>query len=220
MATRGILVKKLAEIYDIPVTAVDVADRALSEAGLRTKSTRGRAATQMSAEDIVSDAIALSGNWGVKGAPPVVARLVEMTLTDGYMQPIAENDDDQHRQDDDPAASMGTPMSKSLILSGSPLIPFPRKFLQMKESFGASFAEILRVLSSEHADEISGTSVAMIPELVGASVEYRYRHNSFTIRFGSGMEGISNSNMAECEGYTKIVLRHRRLVRLAEILKA
>lgn len=218
MATRGILVKKLAEIYDMPVTAVDVADRVLSEAGLRTKSTRGRSATQMSADDIVNVAIALSGNWGVKAAPPMVARLVAMSLADGYMQPISENDDDEHRLADAQIASPGTHLTKSLILSGSPLIPFPRKILQMKESFGASFAEVLRVLNSEHADQISLTSVAMIPELLGGSIEYCYRHNWFTIRFGSGMDGVFNSNMAQCEGYTKIVLRHRRLVRLAEIL--
>lgn len=220
MATRGILVKKLAEIYDIPVTAVDVADRALSEAGLRTKSTRGRAATQMSAEDIVSDAIALSGNWGVKGAPPIVASLLAMTLADGQMLPIAESDDDAHRQDDDPTASQGKTYSKWLILSGSPLIEIPSKILQMKESFGASFAEILRVLSSENADEIGVTSVTMTPELLGASIEFCHRRQWFTIRFGSGTDNIFNEKMAQCEGYTKIVLRHRRLVRLAEILKA
>jgi hypothetical protein len=220
MATRGILVKKLAEIYDIPVTAVDVADRALSEAGLRTKSTRGRAATQMSAEDIVSDAIALSGNWGVKAAPPMVARLVEMTLTNGYREPIAGNDDDKHRQDEDENDSIPTPLSKSLILSGSSLLAVPSGILQMKENFGASFAEVLRVLNSEHADKFGGISVAMIPELVGASIEFRYSHKWFTFRFGSGMEEIFNEKMAQCEGYTKIVLRHRRLVRLAEILKA
>lgn len=218
MATRGEMVKKLAEIYDMPATAVDVADRALSEAGLRTKSTRGRSATQMSGDDVVSVAIALSGNWGVKAAPPMVARLVAMTLADGYMQPIAVDDEDDQSEEDERTASIGRHLRKSMILSESPLLPFPRRILQMKESFGASFAEILRVLNSEHADQISGTGVAMIPELLGGSIEYCYRHNWFTIRFGSGMDGVFNSNMAQCEGYTKIVLRHRRLVRLAEIL--
>ena len=80
MATRGEMVSMLADIFGLPVTAVDVADRALSEAGLRTKSTRGRSATQMSGDDVVSVAIALAGNWGVKAAAPIVARLIEMPL--------------------------------------------------------------------------------------------------------------------------------------------
>ena len=94
MAARGEMVSMLADIFGLPVSAVDVADRALSEAGLRTKSSRGRSATQMSGDDAVSVAIALAGNWGVKAGAPMVARLVAMILSDGRMQPIAENDDD------------------------------------------------------------------------------------------------------------------------------
>jgi hypothetical protein len=217
MATRGEMVNMLANTFNMTVTAVDVADRALSEAGLRTKSTRGRSATQMSADDIVNDAIALAGNWGVKAAAPMVARLIEMPLEGGRVQGYSASDD---MPDEDDAPVLVANLSEKDIKSGPRLFPYPRKILQIQDQFGASFSEILRVLASEDADQLSNTMVTMIPELPGASIEFTYRNHWLTIRFGKGVDDFFNPNLAECEGYTKIVLRHRRLVRLAEILNA
>lgn len=218
MATRGEMVSMLADIFGLPVTAVDVADRALSEAGLRTKSSRGRSATQMSGDDVVSVAIALAGNWGVKAAASMVAQLVALILSDGRMEPIADNDDDN--RDKEPAVAVIKSLTKKEILSAPLLVPYPRNILQMKESFGASFAEILQVLNSENASKFRATTVTMIPDFPGASIEFAYRSHWFTIRFGNGIDDVLSDNLDHCEGYTKIVLRHRRLVRLAEILKA
>lgn len=215
MATRGEMVSMLADIFGLPVTAVDVADRALSEAGLRTKSTRGRSATQMSGDDVVSVAIALAGNWGVKAAAPMVARLIEMALEGGRVQGYPASD---NKPGADDAPTLVANLSANDIKSGPRLFPYPRKILQMHEHFGASFAEILRILASEDADQLSNTGVTMIPELPGASIEFLYRNHWLTIRFGKGVDDLFNPNLAQCEGYTKIVLRHRRLVRLAKIL--
>jgi hypothetical protein len=217
MATRGEMVNMLADTFNMTVTAVDVADRALSEAGLRTKSTRGRSATQMSVVDIVNDAIALAGNWGVKAAAPMVARLIEMRLEGGRVQGYKASDDVLGGEF---APVLVGNLSAGNIKSGLEPFPYPRNLLQIQDQFGASFAEILRVLAFEDADQLSNTMVTMIPELPGASIEFFYRNHWLTIRFGEGVDDLFNPKMAQCEGYTKIVLRHRRLVRLAEILKA
>lgn len=59
MATSGQLVEAMAGALNIPVATVALYDRALSEAGIRTKGGRGRSAAKMTSRDAASLLIAI-----------------------------------------------------------------------------------------------------------------------------------------------------------------
>lgn len=215
MATRGEMVKALAEIFDTPVTAVDVLDRALSEAGLRTKSARGRAATRMTAEDIANDAIGLSAPWGVKGSSELVARLVGMPLRDGE---FVQYSMDEYGEDTDSAIAQGQ-LSRNAILKGTPLAPYPRDLFPPMETFGGSLAQVLRTTSTSGPDTLRGIKVSMVPELPGAAIEFGTAKARFKIRFGEGAaDDLHDQPPGGLEGATVVIMYHARIVRLSRIL--
>ncbi|MCE6959582.1 hypothetical protein LAZ40_10995 [Cereibacter sphaeroides] len=81
MATRGQMVNRLAEIFGVPPAVVDVRDRKLSEAGLRTPSPRGRAAADMTAWDLAVVALGLAFRLGVRETVDLVSSAVDLPLS-------------------------------------------------------------------------------------------------------------------------------------------
>ena len=82
MASPGQLVKVTAEILGIPEPTVILADRFLSEAGLRSKSGRGRGAARVTADDAANLLIALSGSPYPKDAVQNVVEYAALPVDD------------------------------------------------------------------------------------------------------------------------------------------
>lgn len=73
MATPGQMVKKVSETLGVPEATVTVYDRALAEAGYRSKGGRGRSAAKMTAVDVANLLIAVAGTSVAKDAVQAVA---------------------------------------------------------------------------------------------------------------------------------------------------
>src|SRR3989338_6204869 len=85
MSTRAEMMAALAAIFDRPKSSVDAVDRVLTDAGLRTRAARGRAAQAMSAEDFANVTMGLMGGWSLRETPQMVERLGALHLRDGEM---------------------------------------------------------------------------------------------------------------------------------------
>jgi len=83
MATKGEMVRALAERFDLNPNKVDALTRAMAKAGLRSPGGRGRAATHMSGEDIFHVTLALVMNLETKDAPEIVKGLSQLKLEFG-----------------------------------------------------------------------------------------------------------------------------------------
>ena len=83
MSTRAQMMAELATIFDRPKSSVEAVDRVLTDAGLRTRAARGRAAQAMSAEDFANVTIGLMGGWSLRETPVMVARLGALELWGG-----------------------------------------------------------------------------------------------------------------------------------------
>jgi hypothetical protein len=75
MATSGEMVLKMAQMWGINPATIESIDRVLSDAGLRSKSGRGRGAAHMTGLDISNLALAVVHGVGMKEAPTLVARV-------------------------------------------------------------------------------------------------------------------------------------------------
>lgn len=82
MASPGQLVKVTAEVLGIPEPTVVLADRFLSEAGLRSKSGRGRGAAKVTVDDAANLLIALTGSPLPKDAVENVENYAGLPLSD------------------------------------------------------------------------------------------------------------------------------------------
>jgi len=85
MATKGEMVRALAERFDLNPNKVDALTRAMAKAGLRSPGGRGRAATHMSGEDIFHVTLALVMNLETKDAPEIVKGLSQLKLKFGNL---------------------------------------------------------------------------------------------------------------------------------------
>ncbi|TNJ38976.1 hypothetical protein [Phaeobacter sp. B1627] len=85
MATKGEMVRALAQRFDLNPNKVDAMTRAMARAGLRTPGGRGRAATDMTGEDIFHLTLALVMGLETKDAPEVVRELSQLRLVRGNL---------------------------------------------------------------------------------------------------------------------------------------
>ncbi|WP_223636492.1 hypothetical protein [Rhodobacter sp. TJ_12] len=98
MATKGEMVRALAQRFDLNPNKVDAMTRAMARAGLRTPGGRGRAAADMTGEDIFHLTLALVMGLETKDAPEVVRELSQLRLVrgnlflDGHIQWEANGD--------------------------------------------------------------------------------------------------------------------------------
>lgn len=77
MATSGAMIRTLAEAIGLPEASVVVYDRKLLEAGLRSKSGRGRSAAKVTARDAAHLLVAILGTAQLKDAAIAVRRYAE-----------------------------------------------------------------------------------------------------------------------------------------------
>ncbi|MCE8471958.1 hypothetical protein LZ189_23450, partial [Rhodovulum sulfidophilum] len=80
MATKGEMVRALAQRFDLNPNKVDAMTRAMARAGLRTPGGRGRAAADMTGEDIFHLTLALVMGLETKDAPEAVRELSQLRL--------------------------------------------------------------------------------------------------------------------------------------------
>lgn len=85
MATKGEMVRALAQRFDLNPNKVDAMTRAMARAGLRTPGGRGRAAADMTGEDIFHLTLALVMGLETKDAPEAVRELSQLRLARGYL---------------------------------------------------------------------------------------------------------------------------------------
>ncbi|NBZ89509.1 hypothetical protein [Stagnihabitans tardus] len=85
MATKGEMVRALALLFDLNPNKVDAMTRAMARVGLRTPGGRGRAAADMTGEDIFHLTLALVMGLETKDAPEAVRKLSQMRLVRGFM---------------------------------------------------------------------------------------------------------------------------------------
>ena len=83
MATKGAMVRALAEEFDLNPNKVDAMTRAMARAGLRTPGGRGRAAADMTGEDNFHLTLALVMGLVTKDAPEAVGQLSGLRLVQG-----------------------------------------------------------------------------------------------------------------------------------------
>lgn len=85
MATKGEMVRALAQRFDLNPNKVDAMTRAMARAGLRTPGGRGRAAADMTGEDIFHLTLALVMGLETKDAPEAVRELSQLRLVRGNL---------------------------------------------------------------------------------------------------------------------------------------
>lgn len=85
MATKGEMVRALAQQFDLNPNKVDAMTRAMARAGLRTPGGRGRAAADMTGEDIFHLTLALVMGLETKDAPEIVRGLSQLRLVRGNL---------------------------------------------------------------------------------------------------------------------------------------
>lgn len=85
MATKGEMVRALAEYFDLNPNKVDAMTRAMARAGLRSPGGRGRAAAHMTGEDIFHLTLALVMNVETKDAAESVKELSQLRLVRGNL---------------------------------------------------------------------------------------------------------------------------------------
>src|SRR3990167_5619996 len=137
MSTRAEMMAALAAIFDRPKSSVDAVDRVLTDAGLRTRAARGRAAQAMSAEDFANVTMGLMGGWSLRETPPMVERLGALHRRDGEMVEFDLEEDGE---------MMGIQGSADLtthqILETNLPILYPRNKLPMARSLTGSLASL------------------------------------------------------------------------------
>lgn len=85
MATKGEMVRALAQRFDLNPNKVDAMTRAMARAGLRTPGGRGRAAADMTGEDVFHLTVALVMGLETKDAPEAVRELSHLRLVRGNL---------------------------------------------------------------------------------------------------------------------------------------
>lgn len=85
MATKGEMVRALAQQFDLNPNKVDALTRAMARAGLRSPGGRGRAAAHMNGEDIFYLTLALVMDLETKDAPEIVKELSQLPLSYGNL---------------------------------------------------------------------------------------------------------------------------------------
>jgi len=179
MSTRAEIMAELATIFDRPKSSVDAIDRVLTDAGLRTRAARGRAAQAMSAEDFANVTIGLMGGWSLRETPLMVARLGGLELVGGEMVEFDLGEDGE---------MMGIQGSADLtayqILESNLPILYPRKQLPMARTLTGALASLLERVPALADLEIC--LLTLYPETGGALLEFRLGPRRYTLRFGAG----------------------------------
>jgi len=91
MATPGQMVRRVAEALRLPEPMVVMVDRKLSEAGLRTKSGRGKSAAKMTASDIANLLVAVLGSSMMKNEVDAVAEYGALPARKGRLTPMSRH---------------------------------------------------------------------------------------------------------------------------------
>lgn len=86
MATSGEMVIGVADMFAANPSTVESIDRALSDAGLRRKSGRGRSAAQMAGMDVINLSLAMILGASMKDAAEKVAQVSRMPLQKATVQ--------------------------------------------------------------------------------------------------------------------------------------
>lgn len=186
MATRGQMVEQLAHIFGVSENAVDVLDRGLAAAGLRTKSLRGRAATKMTAQDVAHDTIALCLDASIRDTPELVDRISKIELKGGRSWEYVDAPDAQ----DERSLKEYPRISAKSILHGGPLHGYPRKRLPMASTFGASLASLIEHLPD--LDDMGRMEVTIRKELPGAQIFFKLGEQNVVLEFGKGIHASSD----------------------------
>ena len=182
MSTPGQMVRALADLFDMSESSVDVLDRGLAAAGLRAKSPRGRAATQVTPRDVAHDVIALCMDASIRDTPAFVECFSKLELKGGKSwtyQGVPDDPDIRNLQEHPPLTPKG-------ILEGGLLQEYPREDLPMAATFGGSLASLL-----EHLPDLTDmrrVEVRMLKELPGARISFRLGEQRVVVDFGKGGE--------------------------------
>jgi len=179
MSTRAEIMAALAAIFDRPKSSVEAVDRVLTDAGLRTRAARGRAAQAMSAEDFANVTMGLMGGWSLRETPQMVERLGALHLRDGEMVEFDLEEDGE---------MIGIQRSADLtthqILETNLPILYPRNKLPMARSLTGSLASLLERIPA--LDDLETCRLTLYPETGGALLEFRLGPRRYTLRFGAG----------------------------------
>ena len=179
MSTRAQIMTELAAIFDRPKSSIDAVDRVLTDAGLRTRAARGRAAQAMSAEDFANVTMGLLGGWSLRETPMMVERLGALELRGGEMVELDLEEDGE---------MIGVRMSADLtahqILESSLSILFPRKQLPMARTLTGALASLI-----EHTPaltDLETCQLTLYPDTDGALLAFRLGPRRYELRFGAG----------------------------------
>lgn len=200
MATRGQMVEQLARIFGVSENAVDVLDRRLAAAGLRTKSLRGRAATRMTAQDVAHDMIALCLEASIRDTPGLVDRISKMELKGGrsWRYIGVDDDEDIRNLEDHPRL---TPKG---ILEGGLFQKYPRERLPMTTTFGPSLASLIKHLPD--LEDMDLVEVTIRKDLPGARIHFKLGEQNVELDFGKDIHASSDLGMKSSKGLEKKLL--------------
>ncbi len=147
MATKGEMVRALAEGFHLNPNKVEAMTRALARVGLRSPGGRGRAAAHMNGEDIFNLTLALVMGLETKDAPEAISHLTQLDLVFGSLFK------DEHIQWE---VSKGGGLQKPLLAA---LNRLPVSGLKMSQTFGAFCGHWL---DDGFGDEAQGFSNAKV----------------------------------------------------------
>ena len=179
MSTRAEMMANLAEIFGRPKSSIEAVDRVLTDAGLRTRAARGRAAQAMSAEDFANVTIGLMGGWSLRETPPMVARLGALQLRGGEMIGFDLEEDGEMT-----GIQASADLTAYQILESNLPILYPRQTLPMADTLSGSLASLLDRIPA--LDELRTCRLTLYPETGGAMMELRLGPRRYDLRFGAG----------------------------------
>lgn len=181
MANRAEIIPALAKLFSTLPNSVDVIDRELAAAGLRTRLPRGRGAGSVSALDLTHLAFALTGRRAVREAAQEAAAISSLRLRGGQClreEEVPRYHDRQFMDEGD--------LTPEAILNGHWLQRYPRDILPMAPTFGPSVAEIIERAPTH--DDVLDLEVVVSWEPLRAYIRIRRGMNMYFVNFGAASE--------------------------------
>jgi hypothetical protein len=178
MATRAEIIPALASLFDTLPNSVDVIDRELAAAGLRTRLPRGRGAGAVGPLDMVHLAFALTGRRAVRGAAQEVEEISSLPLSGGRClrkEAVREYPDPIYVED-------GAQLTQKGILEGHWSQRYPRDVLPMAPTYGESLAGVIERFPTIKGEFIVDTMVSWEP--LRASITIRRGDLLYEVDFG------------------------------------